>query len=178
MAGLPINIAALIDSEKTIDIDHGWDSKPNDKYLTILAPLAVSEVTIGGFDLRLKISKTFVARDAFGQLEYALHGRRTAVGLWRLEWRPFSIHDNGAFPPEFAWASFAQVSHEHRFEDNYIPNEHRMRAGNLPAVRGLTPDPGTLSDFLALCGERFRIKDIARLRVPSVTPDLFWVKDE
>jgi hypothetical protein len=48
----------------------------------------------------------------------------------------------------------------------------------LPAAIRVEKDPGTLSDFLAFCGERFRIKDIDRVTLPALTRDLFWVRDD
>jgi hypothetical protein len=173
--GLPPDIIALIEGEKTLGVTPKWDKTSDPRYLEILTPLAVGEVTTGGFEIRVKISKQFVDRDAVAQLEFAMQGRRSAVALWRLDWKPFAPHDNNGVPETLGETIFG--SHEHRFHDNYIVAEHRMRAGNLPWARGLNTDPGTLSDFLALWGERFRIKDIRRMRLPTVTADLFWTKD-
>jgi hypothetical protein len=175
MASLPPDIAKWIDSEKTIGITPDWDHKSDPRYLEILIPLSVNEVTIGGFEFRIKLSKRFVDRDCMGQLEYAVFGRRSAVELWRIDWKRFHSHPNDAFPPEFAFETF-DGSHEHPFHDNYFPAEHRMRAGSLPAGRPLTADPGTVSDFLALCGQKFRIRDVTRVRLPVQTPNMFWTK--
>jgi hypothetical protein len=175
MASLPPGIAALIDAEKTIGERPEWDEKNDPRYFEILAPLAIGAVTTGGFEFRVKVAKHFAARDATAQLEYAMYGRRSAVHLWRIDWKPFHIHDNRAFPPDCAFETY-NCSHEHPFHDNYIVDEHRMRGSNLPAGRRVEPDPGTLSDFLALCGVRFRIKDIALIRLPPLTADLFWTK--
>jgi len=173
MPSLPQDIAALIEGEKMLGVTPEWDDKSNPRHLEILVPLSVGLVTVGGFELRLKISKQFVARDALAQLEFAVHGRRSAIALWRIDWKPFHTHSNDGVPPDCPLETF-KGSHEHGFADHHISSEQRMRAGNLPAVRRLDPDPGTLSDFLALCGMRFRINDISRVRLPTVTPDLFW----
>ena len=174
MAKLPPDIVALVESEKTLGVTPEWNETSDPRYFEILVPLTVGAVTIGGFDLRIKVSKQHVARDAVAQLEFGLSGRRSAVGLWRICWKPFSIHQNDGFPADCPFETFAGT-HEHRFDDNYLSDEARMRSGNLPGGRGLQPDPETLSDFLALCGVRFRIKDIWRVRPPVMTPDLFWM---
>lgn len=180
MPQLPHNIVALIEGEKTLGVSPTWDDKSNPRYLEILTPISHGSVTVGGFELRIKISKQFVARDALAQLEFVLRGRRSAIPLWRIDWKPFHTHQNDRIPPDSAFELFEQRSHEHPFVDNYLSNEFRMRAGNLPAVRRLDPDPGTLSDFLAICGVRFSISDMGRVRLPTTTPDLFWtpVDDE
>lgn len=177
MARIPPEIAALVDRDKTVGSVPDWDDKIDPRYFKLVLPLAVGEVTVGGFELRLHISKQFVDRDAMVQLEYVRAGRRSAVELWRICWKRFHPHQNRGFPRDFAHETF-DGSHDHRFGDNYLDNEQRMRAGSLPAAYPLDPVPGTLSDFLALCGRSLRITDIGRIRLPTVSGDLFWAKKD
>lgn len=120
MPPLPPDIADIVEAEKTLGITPEWDGKSNPRFLQILAPLTKDLLTIGGFELRLKISKQFVARDALAQLEFCFSGRRSAVPLWRIDWRPFHFHGNDGVPPDCPYETFDAESHEHGFSDNYL----------------------------------------------------------
>lgn len=175
MANLPRDIVDLVYSDKRIAITPKWDEASDSRYLQFTVPLQFGEVTIGGFDLRVKLSKHHIDRDCLAQLEYAPEGRRSAEPLWRIEWRPFSVHSNpGWGPPGFEFDTYEQRSHNHRFEDNYMRSEHRIRSGNLPGAIPVEPDPGTISEFLAFCGGEFRISDMERVQLPVQTHDMFW----
>ena len=171
--GLPQDIAELMAADKTLGSTPRWDVKSDSRYASLLHPLSVAGMTVGGFDLRVKISKQFIARDATAQLEFSPSGRRSATPLWRIEWKPFTQHPNGKYPPDFAFQTLTG-SHEHTFDDNFVTDEVRMRSPNLPAARPTSMDPNTLSDFLAFCGGRFRIVDISRVRIPALGGDLLW----
>jgi hypothetical protein len=114
MAILPRDICSLMESEKALVTVPDWNEKSDPRYIEFVHPLSVGEVTIGGFILRVKVSKQFPDRDACAQIEYAPMGRRSAIPLWRIEWRPFGFHQNGAHPPEFADHRFAGT-HDHVF---------------------------------------------------------------
>jgi hypothetical protein len=176
MSVLPPNIDELIDAEKSFSVRPRWDDQSDPRYFTFLAPLSTGEETIGGFEVRAKVSKEFVNRDAFMQLEFATTGR-SREELWRCQWRPFETHTNKAWgPPGFVLARFVNESHHHPFWENWIAAERRMRGGSLPAALPLMPDPATLSGFLDFCGNCFRIKNMNLVELPG-GPDLFWSKD-
>lgn len=174
---MPPNIIDLIAAEKTFAARPRWDDQSDPRYFVFLAALTVGDVTIGGFEVRAKISKQFVERDAFMQLEYTSTGRNREE-LWRCQWRPFETHQNRAWgPPGYELAKFVSQSHHHPFMENWIETEKRMRRGSLPAALPVDPDPKTLSDFLDFCGRCFRSKNMGLVEVPE-SPDMFWRKDD
>jgi hypothetical protein len=175
MASLPSDIVALIASEKSLGARPSWDDADS-RYLSFIAPLTVGNVTTGGFELRVLVSKQWADRDALLQLEYAPAGRRDATELWRVDWRRFHTHVNKGRPPDLPFATLTD-SHHHPFADNYLPNENRMFSGSLPAARPLENSPGTLSELLAFCGKLFKINDIGLVKLPDITGDLFWTQD-
>lgn len=178
MAVLPSNIDELIDAEKAFSTRPKWDDQSDPRYFVFLAPLTIGEETVGGFEVRAKISKQFVDRDAFMQLEYATTGR-SREELWRCQWRPFETHTNKAWgPPGFELARFINQSHHHPFWQNWVVSNRRMRGGgSLPAALPLVPDPTTLSEFLDFCGKSFKIKNMNSVEIPG-GPDLFWKSDD
>lgn len=179
MAQLPAEIADFVQQEKSLaHVPQDWDGNLSPRHLTKIITLSCDDTVVGGFELRIKLSRQFPDRDALLQLEYRPVGHRKEE-LWRCEWRPFGVHINrGWGPPGFEGASITG-SHEHRFDHNYLPNERRMRlGGSLPAAVPIEPDLRSLSEFVAFCGKRFRINDLAALRLPSDTGDLFWVPDD
>jgi len=177
MAQLPESIAELVSVPKSLPFRPTWDENSDPYYLTFHIQLISEARAVGGFELRAKVSKQFVDRDAIFQLEYAPAGSK-GMGLSRCCWRPNNTHTNKRWgPPGFEFCRFVKTSHQHWFEDNWLPHERRMRNGNLPAARPISPDPSTLSDFIAFCGEYFKINNIGLVETPTRTADLFRVSD-
>jgi hypothetical protein len=58
-------------------------------------------------------------------------------------------------------------THIHEFGHNWLPSEGRMRVGDLPVARPITPDLQTFEDFLVFVGKEFRIADMQRVEKPS-----------
>lgn len=178
MPQLPHDITALVEGEKSLGHRPEWDEESNPRWSEFVAPLISGHIGIGGFELRVKVSKQFTNRDCMAQLEYAPAGRRSAVELRRIDWRPFHRHQNNGLPVGDP-LRLIDGTHDHTFIDNYIEAEHRMRAGgSLPIAWPVNPDPNTVSEFLAFCGERFRINDIGLVGLPVTSGDLFWAKDD
>lgn len=173
MIRVPIEIVGLVSVEKTLGATPNWDDKSDPKYIVFEYPLAVAGVVTGGFQLRMKVSKTWIDKDACAQLEFCPAGKRTELVLWRVEWRPIGCHTNGAMPADHKFASISGT-HQHTFDDNYLPGEGRMKSGNLPAARPINNDLNTLSEFLAYVGKLFRIRDIELVEIPSISPDWLW----
>lgn len=162
--------------DKQIAVRPKWDDQSDRRFFVFTVPLILPTTGETGFELRGKVSKQHIDRDALFQLEYA-RGGRDRTELSRCQWRPFEVHQNKNWGPTgYELATFRRESHWHTFSDNYLPEEGRMRAGSLPAAVPVHPDPSTLSDFIAFSGECFRIKNIALIDVPSMSPDMFWVK--
>ena len=172
MGPLPTDIESLVSAEKVLGGTPNWDSDANPKYVYFSYPLEIDGITTGGFQLRVKVSKRWPDRDCMAQLEYAPTAR-TAIPLWRAEWRPLSPHTNKGISTDYPFAQFHDT-HHHPFDENYIADELRMRDGNLPNARPLSSDLNTLSDFLACVGKLFRIKDVQRIELPPTSADMFW----
>jgi hypothetical protein len=172
---LPQNIALLVGAEKHLLNRPKWDYDSDPRYIVFTAPLDLVDGTITGFELRAKVDKNYIGRNALMQLEFAKTAR-DRIELSRCQWRPFEVHQNKNWgPPGHELRRFYRESHHHTFEHNYLPAERRMRAGSLPGAVPINPDPSTLSDFIAFCGECFRIKNINVINLPNVNADLFWV---
>ena len=177
MTQLPAFIAELVSAPKNLPFRPTWDERSDPYYLTFHVPLISEHRAIGGFELRAKVSKRFIDSDAIFQLEYAPAGSK-AIGLSRCCWRPKNTHTNKSWgPPGYEFARFVKASHQHLFEDNWLPQGQRMRNGNLPGARPISPDLSTLSDFIAFCGECFKINNIDLIDIPVRTADLFWTSD-
>lgn len=173
---LPKDIAELVVAEKRLVARPKWDSQSDPRYFVFTAPLLVENVIIGGFELRAKVSRQHLDRDALMQLEFARSGRER-IGLVRCQWRPFETHTNKNWGPAgYELRRFDGESHHHTFEHNYLPDDRRMRAGSLPAAIPIHPEPTSLSGFVAFCGECFKISNINLLEMPDVKADLFWVE--
>ncbi len=173
MPELPTDIVEQVAADKFLLRSPIWDSASDDRYYVFSAPLNVLGDATSSLQLRAKSSKRHVDRDALCQLEYA-PTVRGAVPLWRIQWRPFERHQNKAWGPSGYELAVIDGTHEHRFDDNWVAEAAQLRPGNLPAARPLERDPTTLSDFLALCGERFRIMNIQTIEPPLIIQDIFW----
>jgi hypothetical protein len=178
MEFLPKNIIELVASEKHLNTRPKWDDKSDPRYFVFTVPLLSGPVSVGGFELRAKVSKQHVNRDAMLQLEFAASPRgRDRVELARCQWKPFETHRNKDWgPPGHELATFISQSHHHTFEHNFLPAEHRLRERSLPAAVPILPDPQTLSDFVEVCGKLFRIQNISLIDLPGVSADMFWEK--
>lgn len=174
MAVLPDHIDTLVFGEKQLAFRPRWNPDSNPRFLEFTTPLTSGGVGVGGFELRAHVSKEHVSRDAMMQLEYAPAGQKR-VELWRCCWKPIHVHTNRRWgPPGLEFARFEKVNHHHAFADNWVEADGRMRSGSLPAARLINPDPPTLSEFIAFCGECFRISNIDLIEVPSRNVDMFW----
>lgn len=176
MPTLPRDIATLICADKELAfVPKRWD-EADKNYFEVLVPLTAGEVTIGGFFVRVKISRGHLSRDAMAQLEFG-QTRRTSEPLWRLDWKPLHRHDNkGDGAPGYEWGEYDRVSHDHNFWDNFVPQRMEMRRTNLPRARPFDIEPGTVSDFLDFSGKCFRINNLSAIALPTATIDLYWQK--
>jgi len=178
MPSLPPEIGRFVAADKELLTRPTWDEQSDSRYYVFTAPLRVEGITIGGLELRAKVSKQFVDRAALMQLEFALSGRER-VPLWRCQWRPFETHTNRNWgPPGYELSCFDRASHHHPFSENYVTEKNCMREGSLPAALPIDPDPTTLSGFIAFCGTSFRITNMRLVAVPERSVDMFWVPND
>jgi hypothetical protein len=173
MRTLPTDITSLISAEKRLLTSPVWDVRRDPRYFQFLHPLSTDGVTVGGFELRAKISKQFISRDAMVQIEYSPSGRRDATELWRIDWKPFHVHTNTGHPKDCPYDTI-DGTHEHPFYENYLASRSKMRSGSLPAARLIQNDIQSLSNFLAFCGDRLKIVDMYRIAIPADSGDLIW----
>lgn len=175
MAKLPRNISALVEARKELGRSPSWDELSDGRYAFFTTPLTFAEdMTETGLQVRVKVSRRFIDRDAAIQLEYRPAGRRSIEPLWRIEWRPIGVHQNGDCPPDLAMARLTGT-HQHRFDDNYLEGENRMRSNNLPAARPIEAEIGSLSKFIEFSGDLFNIVDVERIFLPEFPGDLFGI---
>jgi hypothetical protein len=177
MAKLPADLLNLVQTDKYLGRRPNWDEVSDPRYSKFIAPLTIHGSYLSGMELQVHVSKQWAHRDAMAQLEFAPTGRRSAIPLWRIDWRRFHSHVNKGKPADCPFQTF-EGTHQHPFEDNYLPYDGRMLTGNLPAARGFESDPNTLSEFLAVCGKIFKISDMNLINLPSINGDLFWVEDD
>lgn len=135
------------------------------------ARLALSTEGIGleGLFLRLWCPKTL---NAFGfglQLECQFEGRR-AFAIARMDWK--DGHTNPPRGPVELRLMDIESTHFHSFYDNYVDAEDRMRSGNLPIASPISPDPGSVPEFLEVAEELLRISGLAAVEQPPYQGDL------
>ncbi len=86
------------------------------------------------------------------------------------------VHTNKAIgPPELQMLRISET-HIHEFEHNWLPDEGRMRVGNLPVARPIRPDLQSFEEFLVFIGEAFRISGMQKVERPGwQEPGLFGI---
>lgn len=155
----------LVDSWKDFPDTAEWQSPDQNGKMSLVVPLSINEVTIGGFSLRGICYRDRIDRDVMFQLEFGIPSERHKVPLTRIEWRPTSgSHKNPATLKKRG--NIIVGSHLHTFQDNWLANEGRMRANNLPFAEVLKPDPTSVEDFYILAMKKLKIFGLDRLPVP------------
>lgn len=156
----------LVESWKEFPGPFNWgEPNPLDNEWSILIPLDVGEVTVGGFGLRIKCNEERWERDVLLQLEVGRPGQRNRIPLTRIEWRPLQdIHKD----PKVRGVKrkIIRGSHLHPFRRNYLEDQGRMIEGNLPFAEALDPDPGSFPELLDLAGKLFRINGLSSMSPP------------
>jgi len=164
------DLPTLVAAEKQLDRRPAW----HPEHCEFVVPLSVSGITVGGLELRGTGSFTALDRNIMFQLEHSPAGRKR-IPLWRCEWRPFSPHTNKAIGPQELHFLQLPGSHEHPFYLNWLEHEQRMRTGNLPIAKEITPDPASFEEFLDFCGKQFNISNMNIVPAPEWRGDLFRV---
>jgi hypothetical protein len=138
-----------------------WDSE----WLSFAVPLEVKGATLAGFRL---LGRTMLRHpDKHVVCQLAHHPMTDQGGaISRMEWRPFTGHNNmGRGPREFRHREITG-SHQHCFDLNWRVDQKAVRRGILPLAVPIDPDPQNFREFLALVGKEFRISNIQRIGVP------------
>jgi len=158
---LPGPFHPLLEEWKAIAAPVEW-SRPDasDGAVYFLAPLDIAGITIESFFLRGRAYESSPDRDVMLQLEIA-DGVRKRTPLRRVEWRPRSgLHKN----PD---KTHVVGSHEHPFEPNWLENEQRMRAGNLPWAEAVPESVSSFARLLDFTADKFRIAKITTIPEPE-----------
>lgn len=160
----------IIAATKSLSSKQEWTDLSNGK-IEILHPLDIDGVTQEGLFLRGVALKDQPNLDVTLLLQCAL-SRRRGRAIERIDWRPFHKHRNHRGPPghQFNWV---RGTHRHSFELNWLNEEGRLRAGNLPVAEVVTPAPESYDDLLAFVAKHFRINGVQDIGLPPWEESLF-----
>lgn len=158
----------LVNSWKDLPTFAGWGvPDEDDKSMSFTAPLDIDGVTIPHFWLRGRCIVDQPDREVTFQLEVGSDGVRTRTPLIRADWRPLcGGHGNGSGSFELA-DTIITGSHLHAFDLNWLEDEQRMRASNLPVACGITEPLQSFSDLLDFVKIQFRINGIEKITEPE-----------
>src|SRR5271166_2285918 len=130
-----------------------WHLKPNrgaSVVSTFEARIEIDGTLPRGVWFRASVRPRQIDSATF-QLECDLPDKRSHLPLYRLDWRPLSIHVNGQNgPEELRGLVFgAGESHEHICFDHSADREGRLRAGGVHSATKIDPDFPSYADALA-----------------------------
>ena len=157
----------LIDAAKQIVTPPKW--KERDSVRVEFASAVMTDgVVPEGFELR---GGALINRPDRGvTFNLQIHpSNAPCVSLARIEWNPFRPRTNPLTGPKALCGMIISGSHIHHFEDNWLPDLHRMRQKNLPFARPIDVNPATFEDLLVLAQETLRIDGLIALESPAWT---------
>ena len=157
-----VDLRHLTTSTKSIPSFHDWNEDGPD--LNWISPLDVDGVTLEGLRLRLKALATLPEEQVCAQLEFQQPGNRCQP-LVRVEWRPLRGHSNKHIGPQEWRLKVFKQTHVHRFDDNWLQTEQRMRAGNLPVAVPIE-DVDSYKKFLDICSLELKIANMPQMPLP------------
>jgi hypothetical protein len=161
---MQLTVSELVAAEKTIPAPLRW-AKSGERYLEVVSTLDVDGVTVQGLQLRILAWRQYPDEAVCIQLLYAWP-RAKYRPIWRIEWRPFSGHNNrNKGPPEFRLREI-KGSHQHTFRLNWREGEGVLRQGNLPIAVPINPDPTNFASLLAFSGNELRIRNMGTIPAP------------
>jgi hypothetical protein len=165
---MTLDIEAFFKADKTIPIPPDWFVLDSE-WIGFACPLDVDGVTLAGFRLQAKAMLRQPDRHVVMQLEH-LPPTDKGGAICRIEWRPFSGHNNKGNGPANLRFKDILTSHLHPFDLNWRECEKSVRRGQLPIALPLDPDPPNYREFLALVGIEFRIENIQCVVIPPWQP--------
>jgi hypothetical protein len=162
-------LQALAEAEKTLPAFPGW-SNPEEGtgYMWFDAPLDIGGVTEPGFVLHGGCFR--YQPDCHVTLEIRVSKRpgRVCIPLMRVCWRSLK---GGHTNPRRKGVPFSGVrvgpTHIHPFRLNWLPDQGRMRNGNLPFAERVEQDFQSFTEYLAFVGKRFGINNIDLVTAPE-----------
>jgi hypothetical protein len=149
----------ILEAHKRLIGIREWEMKPDKGRTSVVstfeARIEINGTMPRGVWLRALVRPRYMDSATF-QLECDLPGSRSHLPLYRLDWRPLSIHVNGNRGPEHLRGLMfgAGESHEHICLDHAIEHEGRIRAGGVQTATKIYPDFASYQDALAyVCGK-------------------------
>ena len=164
-----LDLPRLFRSPKKLVSDLMWVETENE--LSFLAPVEVDGITMEGIRLRGTAYPSVPQRSVMLQIE--CHSARYKVGpLDRMDWNPLHEHNNKRKgPPELIFLR-QRVSHHHTFDWNWLEEEKRMRAGNLPIAVPMA-EIASVEELFKFAEDYYLIKGLSKQRLPEWQGDLF-----
>ncbi|WP_256807137.1 hypothetical protein [Bradyrhizobium sp. Bra64] len=171
---MALDFPGMMAAEKTLSGRPKWEQSDS-VWFCLTGSLEIDGVTIPGLELRGGACQNLPDRAVRFQVQYQ-PARGPCSHLSRAEWRPMGVHTNKAIgPPELQMLRISET-HIHEFEHNWLPDEGRMRVGNLPVARPIRPDLQSFEEFLVFIGEAFRISGMQKVERPGwQEPGLFGI---
>lgn len=165
------DLPALFNSDKTFAVRPVWRQRDANWFQCVQA-LDIDGVTVEGLRFRATAKIDRPDESVTFQIEYRLPNRAHRGGpLARVEWKPFSPHNNKGRGPLHLRHILQTGSHVHHFQQCWELNETEVRNGNLPLSEPITPEP-TWDEILVFVGKEFRISPIDWIPYPPWKPAL------
>lgn len=157
-----------MNSQKDLVSFTGWGlPDDDDRKMQFTAPLDIGGVTVEHFWLRGRCIEDQPDREVTFQLEVGKEGNRSREPLMRIDWRPLSGGHGNADGPDGLADTIIAGSHFHSFELNWLEQEQRMRASNLPVARGIIEPLQTFKEVLDFVNIHFRINGVEDVLEPE-----------
>lgn len=168
-----MTLLELVAARKEIDVFQGWSEPESDSgAMWFNAPLSVGGVTEQNFILAGLALKNAVDCNVCFEIRIGLTKKRK-IALARYEWR--SLRNGHTNPRRSGHALSGKrvgATHYHRFEDNWIEKDKRMRAGNLPFADDVEEEPQSFEELRVNVGNLLRINNIEVVEPPKWEYDL------
>ncbi len=158
----------LIEEWKSVARFPGWsDPEPETGYIWFDSELEIGGVTEQSFVLhggcyhdRPDLNVTF-------ELRVGRSGSTGRIPLVRMDWRSLNGSHSNPRKGNSIWrGKMVSDTHLHAFELNWLPDERRMRGGNLRLAREIDEALQTFDEVREFVGKQFRINNIALVQEP------------
>jgi hypothetical protein len=167
----------ILSAPKAISIFPGWtDAEAETGYVWFDAPLEIEGVTEAGFVFH---GGTYIDKPecnvTFELVVRNLRGRRR-IPIARVDWRSLrGGHSNPrGYGPRNLAGKRVGPTHFHSLDANWVEEQQRMRAGNLPFAEAIAEQLQSFEDVLLYSGKMFRINNIHLVERPKWRYDLFY----
>ena len=161
---MTLNYVKVMQAEKTVSLGADWTQDEVGR-LRLTLPVDVGSETVEGLVLRVTARRTMPDKNVMFQLSHQRPFTKEEQ-ICRIDWRPIKPHNNhGRGPAGFRLKKIIG-SHHHRFDLNWLEEEGKLRANNLPVAVPIDPDPLGFPQLLDIVSKEFRITNIGGLQVP------------